>query len=163
MTPSRRKFLKIAGSSAIILAAGAGGFAATRTPHSALAPWSETGAGNTPLVRALSYAVLAPNPHNRQPWLVDLKGPEDGVLYCEADRRLPVTDPEDRQITIGLGCFLELLRIAAAEQGYRADIAPFPDGEPSPRLDSTLIFAVAKWLNFRSTRSCSRNAIPKRR
>lgn len=135
MTPSRRKFLKIAGSSAVILAAGAGGFAATRTPHDALAPWTEAGAGNTPMVKALSYAVLAPNPHNRQPWLVDLKGPEEAVLYCEGDRRLPITDPEDRQITIGLGCFLELLRIAAAEQGYQADITPFPEGEPSPRLD----------------------------
>ncbi len=135
MAPSRRKFLKIAGSSAVILAAGAGGFATTRTPHDARAPWTQAGVGDTPMVKALSYAVLAPNPHNRQPWLVDLKGTEEAVLYCEAERRLPVTDPEDRQITIGLGCFLELLRIAAAEQGYRADVIPFPEGEPAPRLD----------------------------
>lgn len=38
MTPNRRKFLKIAGSSTVILAAGAGGFAATRTPGNALRP-----------------------------------------------------------------------------------------------------------------------------
>ncbi|MEM7426461.1 MAG: twin-arginine translocation pathway signal protein [Pseudomonadota bacterium] len=135
MTPSRRKFLKIAGTSAVIVAAGAGSYAATRTPHDALAPWSAAGNGETPLMKALSYAVLAPNPHNRQPWLIDLKGADEGVLYCEPERRLPITDPEDRQITIGLGCFLEILRIAAAEFGYRADITPFPDGEPSPRLD----------------------------
>ncbi|NNF77247.1 MAG: twin-arginine translocation pathway signal protein, partial [Rhizobiales bacterium] len=51
-------------------------------------------------------------------------------------RRLPVTDPFDRQITIGLGCFLELLKIAAAEQGYSAEITPFPGGQPEPRLDT---------------------------
>ena len=136
MTPSRRKFLKIAGSSAVILAAGAGTFAATRTPEDALAPWSEAGSGPTPIETALSYAVLAPNPHNRQPWLVDLKGGTEAVLYCEPERRLPVTDPFDRQITIGLGCFLELLKIAAAEQGYNAEITAFPEGQPDPRLDA---------------------------
>ena len=135
MTPSRRKFLKIAGSSAVILAAGAGTYAATRTPESALSPWSQAGQGASPVETALSYAILAPNPHNRQPWLVDLKSGTEAVLYCEPERRLPVTDPFDRQITIGLGCFLELLKIAAAEQGHRADITPFPEGEGTPRLD----------------------------
>lgn len=87
------------------------------------------------MTTALSYAVLAPNPHNRQPWLVDLRSETEGVLYCEAERRLPVTDPFDRQITIGLGCFLELLSIAAAENGYVAKITGFPDGMPEPKLD----------------------------
>ncbi len=136
MTPSRRKFLKIAGSSAVILAAGAGGYAATRTPTDALAPWSQAGTGASPIENALSYAILAPNPHNRQPWLVDLKSGTEAALYCEPERRLPVTDPFDRQITIGLGCFLEVMKIAAAEQGYRADITPFPEGLPDRRLDN---------------------------
>jgi hypothetical protein len=84
---------------------------------------------------ALSFAVLAPNPHNRQPWLVALDGADSLTLYCELDRRLPQTDPFDRQITIGLGAFLEILSMAAAEAGYRAEIVPFPEGEPQPRLD----------------------------
>lgn len=136
MTPSRRKFLKIAGSSAVILAAGACGYAATRTPEAALSPWSQAGTGPSPIESALSYAILAPNPHNRQPWLVDLKSDTEAALYCEPERRLPVTDPFDRQITIGLGCFLEILKIAADEAGFGAEITPFPDGEPEPRLDA---------------------------
>ncbi len=135
MTPSRRKFLKIAGSSAVILAAGAGSFAATRTPEDALTPWSQAGEGRSPIETALSYAILAPNPHNRQPWLVDLKSGTEAVLYCEPERRLPITDPLDRQITIGLGCFLEILKIAAAQGGYGAEITAFPEGQPEPRLD----------------------------
>ena len=47
------------------------------------------------------------------------------MLFCDLDRRLPVTDPQDRQITIGLGAFLELMRMAAAQDGLRADIALF--------------------------------------
>ncbi|MEM9280098.1 MAG: nitroreductase family protein, partial [Pseudomonadota bacterium] len=78
---------------------------------------------------------LAPNPHNRQPWLVDLVGKDEIVLYCELDRRLPETDPFDRQITIGLGCFLELANITAREIGMEAKIELFPDGEAFPRLD----------------------------
>ncbi len=143
MPITRRGFLKIAGSSAVILAAGTGAFVATREPTMALAPWKTAGAQNTDIRhRALSWAILAPNPHNRQPWVVDLATDGEATLYCDPERRLPETDPFDRQITIGLGCFLEVLRQAAAEEGYRADITPFPDSEPEPRLDNRPIARV---------------------
>jgi hypothetical protein len=135
MGATRRGFIKILGSSALILAP-VGGFAITRTPAEALAPWKLAGGNHYAdrRVRALSYAILAPNPHNRQPWIADLSEP--GVtLYCDPDRLLPETDPYNRQITIGLGCFLELLRMAAADEGYRADITPFPQGSDDMRLD----------------------------
>ena len=39
----------------------------------ATAPWREPGAGERdPRRWALAHAILAPNPHNRQPWLIDL-------------------------------------------------------------------------------------------
>ncbi len=136
---NRRSFLRIAGSSAIVLAAGSGAYAATRDPAQARAPWAAAGqAAGDPRLRALSYAILAPNPHNRQPWMVDLSRPGEIILTCDPARRLPETDPFDRQILIGLGCFLELLRMAAAQDGYLAIIAPFPEGEPGPTPGSTL-------------------------
>ncbi len=133
----RRSFLKIAGSSAVIVAAGATGWGLTRTPTAALAPWQMAGAADyaDPRVRALSYAILAPNPHNRQPWMVDLSAPGEATLFCDLGRLLPATDPYSRQITIGLGCFVELLRQAAAEAGFRLDVTPFPDGEDAANLD----------------------------
>ena len=140
---SRRGFLKIVGSSAVILAAGAGGFAATRTPEKALAPWSMAGSAySEPRMRALSYAILAPNPHNRQSWSVDLKEPDTVVLYCDLDRLLPETDPFDRQITIGLGCFLEVLRMAAAEQGFATETEYFPLGQNEAHLDARPIARI---------------------
>ena len=133
----RRKFLMIAGGGVVVAAgAGAAGFAMTREPSRALSPWRHAGSLYTePRRKALSFAILAPNPHNRQPWLVDLVGDNRAVLYRDADRSLPETDPHDRQITIGLGCFLEILRQAAAEDGFDLRIDPFPEGFDDQALD----------------------------
>lgn len=137
--PKRRKFMRVLGTGGIILGAtalGAGSWLTTRDPSAAREPWQQAGQGDDVRTRALSYAVLAPNPHNRQPWLVDLAEPGVATLYCDLDRRLPHTDPFDRQITIGLGCFLELFSIAAAQEGYGSTVTLFPHGEPTPRLDN---------------------------
>jgi hypothetical protein len=102
-----------------------------------LTPWLAAPAAQhaDPRLRAAGWAVLAPNPHNRQPWLLRLDGDNAVTLFCDLERRLPATDPLDRQITMGLGCFAELFALAAAEQGLAARIEPFPEGEPGPRLD----------------------------
>ncbi|MGE0740894.1 MAG: nitroreductase family protein [Hyphomonadaceae bacterium] len=100
------------------------------------AAWRTPGAGETdPRRFSLAHAILAPNPHNTQPWQVTFDG-EDGVtLYCDLERRLPFTDPLDRQITIGCGAFVELYRIAARSLGHACIVTPFPQGAPGPRLD----------------------------
>ena len=89
---NKRNFLKIAGCSSIILAAtgaGVGAFISTRTPKAALLPWERAGSGySDPIRNALSYAILAPNPHNRQPWVVDLISPTEAVLICDLQRLL---------------------------------------------------------------------------
>lgn len=134
---NRRKFLKVAGSAGIIVAAGGAGFVTTRTPTVALKPWRDAGSIYTdPMRRALSYAILAPNPHNRQPWVVHLNNDTEAVLMCDLDRLLPATDPYNRQIVIGLGCFLETFSLAAREHGYRAEIVAFPEGVTADRLDN---------------------------
>ena len=143
----RRKFLALAGGG-MILAAGAGtaGFLVTRTPDKALRPWQDAGSlYSEPRRKALSFAILAPNPHNRQPWLVDLSHEGQVVLYVDINRLLPHTDPFSRQITIGLGCFLELMRMAASHDGFRVEITLFPDGENGEALDERPV-AVATFV-----------------
>ena len=71
MALTRRKTLALIGGGSILAAGGAGAYAVTRTPQTALLPWEQAGQYDDPRMRALSYAILAPNPHNRQPWLVD--------------------------------------------------------------------------------------------
>lgn len=141
---TRRNFLKLVGGGMVLAAAAGGVWAATRDPKKARMPWQTAGQGESdPRRHALSYALLAPNPHNRQPWLADLGTPGVVTLYCEADRRLPHTDPFDRQITIGLGAFIELTAMAAAENGHRTDIRLFPEGEPQPWLDARPVARIS--------------------
>ncbi|MCF6232622.1 MAG: twin-arginine translocation pathway signal protein [Rhodobacteraceae bacterium] len=118
----------IGGGTIVAAGVAGGGFLATRTPDKALAPWAAAGGYTDPRKRALSYALLAPNPHNLQPWLVKLEGENAFSLHHDTSRRIPHTDPMDRQITIGFGCFLEQMRIAATLDGLTADIALYPDG-----------------------------------
>ncbi|PHR91282.1 MAG: twin-arginine translocation pathway signal protein [Robiginitomaculum sp.] len=131
----RRQFLKIAGGSAA-LTGGAGCVYAAPTAKSARAAWESAGAYTDPMRFALSYAILAPNPHNRQPWQIELKSEHEAILYCDPERHLPDTDPFDRQITIGLGCFLEVFALAAAHKGYSAQFEYFPQGASMPLLDA---------------------------
>lgn len=141
MTSRRHLLLAAAG----VLLTGSGGLIRAAAAGDPLAPWAAAPASQDPdpRLRALGWAVLAPNPHNRQPWLVRLSGPDSLLLFCDLDRRLPVTDPVDRQITIGLGCFAELFHMAAAAEGLAARIEPFPDGVPAQRLDRRPVARIA--------------------
>lgn len=133
MSMSRRKSLSLIGGGIVLAAAiPAGGFLATRAPTKALEPWDLAGQYDDPRLRALSYALLAPNPHNRQPWEAELQGTDGVAIYRDKKRNLPVTDPFARQLTIGMGCFLELMDMAVAEEGYKVETVLFPDGEDGP-------------------------------
>jgi hypothetical protein len=140
MSNNRRTFLKAASGAGLMLIGGGALFVATRRPSGALRAWDTAKASSTDTrLEVFRHAILAPNPHNRQPWQIQLIGRDEAVITCDLDKRLPQTDPFDRQITIGFGCFLELARIAAAERGVRMDTALFPQGAPTPRLTSAPI------------------------
>ncbi len=125
---TRRSFIELVGGGAVFAAAptlaGCGDDPAevqrVRTPDA-----------RDPRRFILAHALLAPNPHNRQPWLVDLRRQGEIVLQCDGARLLPDTDPFGRQILIGCGAFVELAVIAAAELGLRVDVQPFPGGAPA--------------------------------
>jgi len=139
MTLTRRKFLSIIGGGTIVAVAGAGTFTITRTPTEALKPWELAGTYDDYRKQALSYALLAPNPHNRQPWEVDLSVPDQVTIIRDKKRNLPHTDPYERQLTIGMGCFLELMVMAAAKTGHSVALDLFPEDEEGP-------VAVAKFM-----------------
>lgn len=138
MSISRRKAISLIGGGVVLAAtATTTAFVTTRTPHKALAPWRAAGSYTEPRKFALSYAILAPNPHNRQPWVVDLSQEGKVILLRDKQRDLPMTDPHNRQIIIGLGCFLELMGIAASQKGFDVEHDIFPDGEDGPVAIST--------------------------
>ena len=136
---NRRRFLTTANAAVVLMLTGRD-VVAQILPRpllpQPLLPWSAAGADHAdPRIAAMAWAVLAPSAHNRQPWALRLVGEDAALLFCDPDRRLPVTDPFDRQILISLGCFAELFRLAAAQRGLDVVIEPFPQGEPQPRLD----------------------------
>lgn len=140
MPLSRRKMLALVGGGAVLAAGTAGaGFAVTRTPHRALAPWSAAGGYADPRLNALSYALLAPNPHNLQPWEAELIGTNTLRIWRDPARDLPMTDPFARQLTIGMGCFLELMVMAATQSGHGVDLTLYPAGETGPVAEARFL------------------------
>ncbi len=135
----RRTFIRLAGGGVVFaaaaIAAGVALTAGSAMPESATAAWRTAGAETEPRRFVLAHAILAPNPHNMQPWIADLGTAGIITLRLDTARLLPATDPFGRQILMGAGAFLEVLAIAATAIGLRAEIALFPDGEPGPRLD----------------------------
>lgn len=154
---TRRAMLMAGGATAVVGGiAGVGVAAVWPGGAKAREPWRRAGESlGDPRLDALAYAILAPNPHNRQPWQFELVNDDAIDIYCDLDRRLPHTDPYDRQITIGFGCLIELLVMAAAEKGYAAEVEVFPDGEPQPRLSGNRMAQVV----FRPDQGAARDPL----
>lgn len=131
--PTRRHVLEVLAAAPVLSVAGCASATPAPDPYSA---WRNPGQGETdPRRFVLAHGLLAPNPHNRQPWLVRMEGPDSLSLYVDRTRLLPETDPFGRQIVIGCGAFLELIVQAAPRIGLTADIAAWPEGAPEAALD----------------------------
>ena len=72
--------------------------------------------------RILFYASLAPSGHNSQPWVVRVAGPGDWIIGTDISRRLPVVDPDNREVMLSIGAFTENLVQAARAFGIDAKI-----------------------------------------
>jgi hypothetical protein len=129
---SRRRFIRLLGGGTVLAAGGALSACSTALPDAAVQPWQNPDAESDTRRFMLAHALLAPNPHNRQPWIADLTEPGCIHLVCDGTRLLPETDPFGRQILVGCGAFVELAAIAAAQRGQAVSVVPFPRGAPAP-------------------------------
>ncbi len=131
----RRNFIRLVGGGTITAAALtttatlSGCASSGAYPDAAVEAWQGPGAETEPRRRALAYAITAPNPHNLQPWLVDLRQADTIILKTDPQRVLAETDPYGRQILIGHGAFIELLVMALAKEGLQSQVNLWPQGE----------------------------------
>jgi len=101
--------------------------------------WPSKGDLSEKIKFLLRYAILAPSGHNTQPWLFRIS--QNSIeLYADRTRRLPIVDPQDRELIIGCGCALYFLKIAARKFAYRAQVNEFPDPTSNDLLASINIF-----------------------
>lgn len=125
-------------------------------------PWADSplpgAAASTSLrdqdrMKLLHYASLAPSGHNTQPWAVRVVSTDEWIVEADPDRRLPAVDPDNRELLLSIGAFVENLAIAAGAFGFdcnlevlatsaadrdllRVSLAPGrPSGYPLSRLE----------------------------
>ena len=145
----RRRFLVLVGGSAALHTlspayAWAKKAAATLP---ALQPWTLPEAlPATPLEAAralIGAAVLAPNYMNSQPWRFEVDASELRLML-DAQRTLPLDDPDQRFAQMSLGAALENLLIAARAWGQHPSVRYLPWGT-TPRPGMSLAAASVTW------------------
>ena len=141
---SRRDWLTLAAGAAggvIILGDGTGcGYYAAES-GAAYAPWAFPGAETVPEMIAARAAILAANPHNSQPWAMQVAA--SGIdLHADLTRNLGTIDSLLREMYIGLGCALENLVIAAQVSGRAAGVQLLPDAS-NPSLVASVSLTPA--------------------
>ncbi len=128
---SRRDFLKLLAAAGVTAAVGYVLFEYTPwLDYDQQADYSRRPFENDSTISArmrelVRYATLAASGHNTQPWKFTTKE-NDIEIHPDYARRLPVVDPNDRELWISLGCALENLLVAAYAAGYTCEVT-MPD------------------------------------
>ena len=107
-----------------------------------LVPWAPAPPEDATLDDRLAWYVevarFAPSKHNSQPWRFVLR---DGALlvWADAERALPLTDPSGREQLLSCGAAIELAVVAAASVGRQLAVTwiPDPGGTLLARLTET--------------------------
>jgi hypothetical protein len=78
------------------------------------------------LEHLLGYGILAPSPHNTQPWRFRINA-TDVDIHADWSRRLRVVDPQGRELLMSCGAVLYNLRVAAEYFEKQWTVQGFPE------------------------------------
>jgi len=94
-----------------------------RTPYELYEEdFPHTGSQAEQMTFLIRYAVLAPSGHNTQPWKFAVSG-EEIAVFADYTRRLPVADPDNRELQMSIGAAVRNLRIAAEHFGFACRVS----------------------------------------
>ncbi len=77
----------------------------------------------------VATATLAPSSHNTQPWLF-VPSAHGVCVRADTRRRLPVADPDDRELAMSCGAAVLTFRVAAAAHGYGTRVGHVHPADP---------------------------------
>jgi hypothetical protein len=122
METSRRDFLKMAGSGALLLGMSPTLGACAGLKRSDLETQGPVKGLEPGMTDILFLASLAPSGHNMQPWFVKRINPYEYVIGIDKARLLPAVDPENREVILSIGAFVENFCSAALSLGYDSQV-----------------------------------------
>lgn len=121
---NRRKFIKTTLSAGLVLGSGSLVNGCSGLKRGDLPVFQKVkGHGSmldTTSKSILYYAGMAPSGHNSQPWRVRIETPGVWIIEADHDSELPAVDPENRELMLSLGAFVENLSLAAGAMGWTA-------------------------------------------
>lgn len=135
MNKSRRSFLRT-GIAAGALALGATPFFSSCSGPLHRSPDADKAVTGLDRQKAdmLYYASLAPSGHNSQPWTVAIPDATGFVVGFDPQRTLPAVDPENRELLLSLGTFIENLCLAAGNAGYDPEVHILSQNRTDPQV-----------------------------
>ena len=108
----------------------------------------------------LYLASFAPSGHNTQPWIVKVVEPKHWIIGSDRKRWLPAVDPENRELFLSIGAFIENLVLAAGTFGYSIDMQIIAKNRTDTEIaevrfqkDKPIDFPVEKIKKRRTVRS----------
>jgi nitroreductase len=81
---------------------------------------------------AVDAARFAPSKRNTQPWAFAVAADGTVDVYADATRALRVSDPDERELTIGCGAALHTYAVALRGLGVRPVVTWLPEGDDGP-------------------------------
>lgn len=122
----RRMFFKYAGAGILLLGASSALFPARgdmdRSWRRKSYKPEQAGEFSADEIEILFLATLAPSGHNTQPWRIQKKEPGKWVIGSDKSRWLPAVDPQNRELLLSIGAFLENAVKAAHLYGYNTEL-----------------------------------------
>jgi nitroreductase len=92
----------------------------------------------------VDYAIKAPSAHNSQPWRFETDGCSRVRMSADWNRRLPVGDPDGRELIMSCGAALENFVVAARAFGFAAEVRN-ATGEPGSDLLADVTLSPDEW------------------